>query len=138
MQHVELAEGNPARADLLHRALIFAAPGIRKREPIKRKPKWLENALGFARNPCAPVDERSENIKKQRSCGHLRHCRLDRQSIFFVRTFSDLMDLQVKPKVKPAGGCSGSRVTNLAPPRLCGLRPRRFRYAGALLESRFE
>jgi hypothetical protein len=77
MQHVELAEGNPARADLLHRALIFAAPGFREREPIKRKPKWLENALGFPRNSCAPVDERSENIKEQRPCGHdqLRHCR---------------------------------------------------------------
>src|SRR5262249_286348 len=65
VQNVELAEGSAAGADLLHGRLIFGAPGIGKGEPVKRKAKRLENALGFPRDAGAEIDEGTEDVEEE-------------------------------------------------------------------------
>ena len=59
-------------AHLIHRALILAAPGIRKGEPVDRYAERLEDLLGLARNAGAPVNQCSEDIEQQRF-GHVGH-----------------------------------------------------------------
>src|SRR5215471_7315380 len=75
MQYVELAEGNVPVAHLIHRALVFPAPGVREGEPVDRGAERLEHLLGLARDAGAPVDQGAEDIKEQRFgfCGHDHH-----------------------------------------------------------------
>jgi len=69
MQHVEFAERNVPVAHLIHRALILAAPGIRKGEPVGRDAERLEDLLGLACDAGAPIDQRPEDIEQQRFGG---------------------------------------------------------------------
>jgi hypothetical protein len=63
VQHVEFAERNVPVAHLIHRALILAAPGIRKGQPVGGDAEWLEDLLGLACDAGAPIDQRPEHIE---------------------------------------------------------------------------
>ena len=65
VQQVELAERNVPVAHLIHRALVLAAPGVRKGEPVDRDAERLEDLLGLARNAGAPIDQGAEDIEEQ-------------------------------------------------------------------------
>jgi hypothetical protein len=71
MQNIELAKRHPASADLLHRRLIFAAPGVGKGMPVAGMAERTEEPFRLARNTGAPIHERAEDIKKQ--CADRRH-----------------------------------------------------------------
>src|SRR5262245_42336364 len=75
MQQVELAERNVPVAHLVHRALILAAPGVRKSEPIDHDAERLENLLGLAGNAGGPINQGAEDITQQRFelLGHINH-----------------------------------------------------------------
>src|SRR5882672_10448387 len=66
VQHIEFAERNVPVAHLIHRALILAAPGIRKGEPVGRDAERLEDLLGLACDAGTPIDQRPEYIEQQR------------------------------------------------------------------------
>src|SRR5262245_1314142 len=72
MQHVELAERDMPVAHLIHRALVFPAPGVREGEPVDRDAKRLEHLLGLARDAVTPIDQRAEDVEQQ-SLGFFGH-----------------------------------------------------------------
>src|SRR5262249_12619610 len=66
MQHVELAERHAARAHLVHRGLVFGAPGIGEGEPVEQVALRLEDDFRFARDAGTPIDQRAEHVEEQR------------------------------------------------------------------------
>src|SRR5882724_4464518 len=66
VQHVELAERDVPVAHLIHRALVFPAPGVCEGKPVDRDAERLEDLLGLARDAGAPIDQRTEDIEEQR------------------------------------------------------------------------
>jgi len=65
MEYVELAERNAAKPHLVHRALVFAAPGIGKGKPVERMTERTQESLRLPRNAGTPVDQRAEHVKEQ-------------------------------------------------------------------------
>ncbi len=65
MQHVELGEGLPAGAHLLHPGLIFAPPGVGEGRPVEVIPKGAEYFFGLPGDRGTPVDEGAEYIEEQ-------------------------------------------------------------------------
>src|SRR6476660_4528292 len=62
VQIVELAERNAAGPNLLHRRLIFRAPGFRERDPVELVPKWLKELFGLTSDAAPPIHYRPEYI----------------------------------------------------------------------------
>ena len=65
MQHVELGEGLPAGAHLLHAGLIFATPSVGESRPVEVIPKGDEDFFGFPGDRRAPVDQGAEYVEEQ-------------------------------------------------------------------------
>jgi len=71
MQRVELAERQAAAADVVHRRLVLAAPGVREGEPVDGDAARGERRFRFTRDRAPPVDERAEHVEQQ--CMEGRH-----------------------------------------------------------------
>ncbi len=67
VQHVELGEGLPAGAHLLHPRLIFSPPGVGESGPVETIPERLEDFFGFPGNRRAPVNHGSKYVEEQGS-----------------------------------------------------------------------
>ena len=66
MEDIEFAKTDTARPHLFHGALVFATPGISESKVVERNALALEQRLRFARDRISPIDQRTEDVKKQR------------------------------------------------------------------------
>src|SRR4029078_7560187 len=69
VQDIELGKRNPAGANFLHPRLVFAPPSVCKGKPVELVSKGSKDPFRLAGDRGAPVDERSEYIKKHRPNG---------------------------------------------------------------------
>src|SRR5262249_17351501 len=70
VQHVEFAKRDASSPHLLHGRLIFVAPGVCEREPVKCIAECPEDQLSFTRDAGAPIDECAEYVKERRFRRH--------------------------------------------------------------------
>ena len=65
VQDVELGEGLPAGAHLLHAGLVFGAPGIGEGDPVEPMAERGQNPLRLAGDRGPPVHQGAEDVEKQ-------------------------------------------------------------------------